>query len=86
MLQGSDHLFDRQPCDAVPHHWASRSRTLLWSTGVAALAWLKRPFAVVVWYEPRAEDIVAYEYKARRWCDSTERELINDIATWPHRR
>jgi len=81
VFQGQTRLFDHEPDNAV-----RTGPAFLQSTLVAAPAWLTRPFAVMVSGRPRAEDVIASEYEGCGWCDATERELINDMATWPHRR
>jgi hypothetical protein len=86
VFQGQTRLFGHAPANSIRHDRVSCIPASLRSTVVAALAWVTRPFAVMVSGRPRAEDVVALEYEGRGWCDSTERELINDIATWPHRR
>jgi hypothetical protein len=86
VFQGQTRLFDHQPASAIRHYSVSGVTAVLRSIVVSAVAWLVRPFAVILGGRPRAEDVVASEYEGRAWCDSTERELVNDIATWPHRR
>ena len=86
LFQGRTRLFDHQPGQAIRHYLASRILVFLGSILGPALAWLTRPIAVICSGRPRAEDVVASEYEGRAWRDSTERELINDIANWPHRR
>ena len=85
VFQGQTRPLDHQPSGTRDYR-GSRIRALLGSTVVPALAWLATPFAVILSGRPRAEDVVASDYEGRTWCDSTERELIKDIATWPHRR
>jgi hypothetical protein len=86
MLQRHTPAFVPPPCDAIRPHQATRIPVLAMSVIIPALTWLRMPFAVILSGYPRAQDVVASEYEGRAWCDATERELISDITTWPHKR
>jgi hypothetical protein len=43
---------------------------------------MRKTFAAAVRRRSRTEDIIASQYEGRSWCDTTEREMINDIANW----
>jgi len=86
VFRGPTRLLDHLPSNAIRHYRMLRIPALLGSTVAPALTWLSRPFAVILSGRPHAEDVVASKYEGRAWRDSTERELISDIATWPHRR
>ena len=85
VFHGQTRLINHQSRDAAHHYPVSRMPFFA-SGMLLAFAWLTRPFAVILARRPRAEDVVAAEYEGRSWCDSTERELIHDVETWPHRR
>jgi len=43
---------------------------------------IAKAFAATLRRRCRAEDIIASQYEGRSWCDTTERELTNDITNW----
>jgi hypothetical protein len=79
-FQGETCPFNHQTSHVIRHRGVSGILAFLQAT--AGLVWLRRLFAA----RPSAEDVVASEYEGRGWCDETERALINDVATWAHRR
>ena len=48
----------------------------------STLAHITTTIATALSTRARVEDTITSQYQGRSWCDATERELNNDIASW----